>query len=182
MNEILIQAVGLIAISFVFLSFQKNKRINILILMLVGLVIFTIYYVLLGAYIGAIMNVIEAAMVFVAYKKENQKWAQYKLWPFVFIAVFIIAAILNAKSWVDFLPVAAQIMGTIAVWQTNPRTIRFLMLIPRPLWFTYNLSVGAYAGMLAEIIIFVSVVIGIIRFDIIKRRAGRSTQSARLIR
>lgn len=178
MNEILIQAVGFVAVLFVFLSFQKNKRINILILMLVGLLIFTVYYVLLQAYIGAIMNLIEAGMVFVAYKKETQKWAQHKLWPFVFIAVFIIAGILNAKSWVDFLPIAAQIMGTIAVWQTKPRAIRFIMLVPRPLWFTYNLTVGAYAGMVAEIIIFISVVIGIIRFDILKKRAERAAKSS----
>jgi hypothetical protein len=168
MNEITIQTLGLVAVLFIFLSFQKNKRITLLVLMLVGLLIFTVYYILLHAYVGAIMNLIEASMVFVAYKKEDRKWAQYKIWPFLFIAIFIVAGTLNTKSWVDLLPITAQIMGTIAVWQTNPRAIRFIMLVPRPLWFAYNLTVGAYAGMLAEIIITISVVIGIIRFDIFK--------------
>ena len=79
----------------------------------------------------------------------------------------IIAGAVTSKSWVDSFPVLAQIFGTIAVWQTNPRAIRFIMLAPRPLWFIYNLIVGSYAGMATEIFIFLSVVTGIVRFDIL---------------
>ncbi len=76
---------------------------------------------------------------------------------------------LTLKTASDVLPIAAQIFGGIAVWQNNPRSIRFLMLIPRPLWFIYNLFVGSYAGMIAEVFIFTSVLVGIIRFDILRQ-------------
>lgn len=124
--------------------------------------------------LGAVMNLIEACVVFVSYKKETQSWAKRKWWPSVFILLYVIAGLLTAKNVTDFLPVVAQSFGAIAVWQINPRAIRFLMLIPRPLWFFYNFIVGSYAGMTTEVVILASVLIGIVRFDILGRRTKQS--------
>lgn len=169
MNQIFIQGIGVIALLFVIFSFQKNKRVTLLAVMLVGLVLFVVHYSLLGAWTGALMNLIEAGMVFVAYQKETKTWAKKKFWPYIFISLFVIAGLLTAKSLVDFFPVLAQTFGTIAVWQKNPRAIRFIMLAPRPLWFFYNFIVGSYAGMATEVFILLSVLTGIIRFDILRK-------------
>ncbi|HSX01266.1 MAG TPA: YgjV family protein [Candidatus Saccharimonas sp.] len=173
MNPFIVQGIGYLALFFVILSFQKNKRVNILLIMLIGLVLFVVHYALLQAWVGSLMNLIEAAMVFVAYKKEDARWAQKGYWLYVFIGLFFLAGALTAKSVVDFLPAIAQTFGAVAVWQTNPRAIRFLMLGPRPLWFIYNFAVGSYAGMTAEVFILASVLVGIIRFDILRKPAKR---------
>jgi len=173
MNQIIIQGIGYLALLFVVLSFQRNSRPKLLFFMIIGLVLFVVHYALLGAWVGALLNLIEGGMTFVAYRKETDAWAQKRVWPYAFAALFIIAGVVVAKSYVDLLPVIAQIVGTIAVWQTNPKRIRFIMLIPRPLWFTYNLFVGSYAGMTTEVIILLSVVIGAVRFDMIKKRIRR---------
>lgn len=170
MNQIIIQGIGYLALLFVLLSFQKNKRVTLLLLMLTGLILFVIHYSLLHAWTGALMNLVEAGIVFVSYREETDSWAKRKFWPYVFILLYIIAGIITAKSTVDFLPIVAQIFGAIAVWQINPRAIRFLMLLPRPLWFVYNFTVGSYAGMTGEILILTSVLIGILRFDILNQK------------
>ena len=170
MNQIIVQGIGYLALLFVVFSFQKNSRVKILLIMLAGLLIFFVHFVLLNAWTGALMNLIEAAVVFVSYKKETDGWAKKKFWPYIFIILYVVAGLLTAKALIDFLPVVAQIVGAIAVWQTSPRSIRFIMLIPRPLWFTYNLIVGSYAGMTTEIFILISVLIGIWRFDVLKKR------------
>ncbi|MEK7594589.1 MAG: YgjV family protein [Patescibacteria group bacterium] len=167
MDQLIIQSIGFLALFFVVLSFQKNSRGKLLFFMLVGISLFVIHYALLGAWIGSLMNIIEAITVFVAYKKETDSWAQKIFWLYAFVAIFIIAGALTAKSLVDFLPVLAQIFGTIAVWQTKPRNIRLLMLVPRPLWLIYNIAVGSYAGITAEVFILLSVLVGILRFDIL---------------
>ncbi len=167
MNQLLIQGIGFLALIFVILSFQKKKRVTILLLMFVGLLLFVVHYSLLKAWIGALMNLIEVCVVFVSYKKETEKWAKQKFWPYIFIACYIAVGLFTAKTTTDFLPIIAQIFGAIAVWQKNPKTIRFIMLIPRPLWFFYNFIVGSYAGMLTELFILTSVLVGIIRFDIL---------------
>ncbi|MBP9816306.1 YgjV family protein [Candidatus Woesebacteria bacterium] len=167
MNNFIIQGFGYLALIFVIISFQKNTRKTILAIMLTGLLLFVGHYILLGAVTGAVMNLIEAGVVFVAYKKETEKWAQHKWWPIFFISAFIFTGLIVGKNIVDSLPIFAQIAGTVAVYQTRPKAIRFIMLIPRPLWFFYNFSVGSYAGMVAEIFIGASVLLGIIRFDIL---------------
>lgn len=169
MNQIIVQGVGYLALLFSILSFQKNKRIAILLFMLVSLLLYVVHYFLLNARTGALMNLIEAGVVFVAYQKETKAWAQHKFWPYLFSFCFIIAGILTSKTYMGSLPVIAQIFGTVAVWQNNSRAIRFIMLVPRPLWFIYNFTVGSYAGMAAEVFIFLSVVVGIVRFDILKK-------------
>lgn len=169
MNQIAIQGVGFLALAFVLLSFQKNQRVNILLLMLTGLVLFIVHFSLLKAWTGALMNLIEAGVVFVAYKKETDEWAKQKFWPYLFITLYVLAGIFTYKSVVNFLPVIAQTFGALAVWQTNPKTIRQLMLIPRPLWFIYNFVVGSYAGMVSEVLILISVIIGIVRFDFFRK-------------
>jgi len=141
--------------------------------MLTGLLIFVVHYSLLGAWTGALMNFIEAGVVFVAYKKEKESWAKQKFWPYIFIIIFITAGLITSKAAIDFLPILAQIFGTIAVWQKNPKAIRFIMLVPRPLWFFYNLIVGSYAGMATEVFIFFSIAIGIVRFDVLGKSIRR---------
>jgi len=164
-NQVNIQGIGYLALLFVIFSFQKNKRVTILSFMLCGLVLFVVHYFLLRAWTGALMNFIESGMVYVSYQKETKIWAKQKFWPYIFILLFIVAGLITSRTLVGVFPVLAQILGTIAIWQKNPRTIRFIMLTPRPLWFLYNFVVGSYAGMTTEVFIFLSVVTGIVRFD-----------------
>ena len=170
MQEIIGQIIGYLALLVVIYSFQRNKRSTLLFIMLAGLLLFVISYALLRAWTGSLANLIEFGVTFVAYKKENKAWAKKSYWLYVFIGLYILTGALTARSLVDALPIIAQTFGAIAVWQTNTRAIRFLMLIPRPLWFTYNFAVGAQAAMIAEVLIFASVMTGIIRFDILKQK------------
>ncbi len=167
MNPILIQGIGFLALIFVILSFQKKERVTLLLVMFVGLLLFVLHYSLLGAWTGALMNLIEAGVVFVSFKKETALWAKKSFWPYLFIVAYVLTGALTLKSVPDIFPIIAQIFGAIAVWQKNPRTIRFIILVPRPLWFGYNLIVGSYAGMVTEIVILLSVFVSIVRFDIL---------------
>ncbi len=167
MNQIIIQGIGFLALFFVVLSFQKNKRSTLLAIMLAGLVLFVIHFSLIHAWTGAFLNLIEAGMVYISFKRETEQWAKHKFWPYIFIALFIMTGFITSRTWIGILPVIAQTFGTIASYQKSPRAIRFIMLIPRPLWFIYNFSVGSYAGMATEVVILISVIIGIMRFDIL---------------
>lgn len=173
MNQIIIQGIGFLALLFIILSFQANKRSIILKFMIIGVLLYVLHYIFLHAWIGAIMNFLEAGVVYVSHQKETKKWAKKKYWPYVFIILFIVAGEVTSKTFIDTLPILAQTLGTIAVWQKSNKSIRFIMLTPRPLWFAYNFVFGSYAGMASEIFIFLSVVTGIIRFDIF----GKSTKA-----
>ena len=167
MNQMFTQGIGFLALFFVILSFQKRERQALLWVMLMGLLLFVAHFSLLNAWTGSFMNLIEVGIVFVSFKKDAVVWAQWRFWSHIFIFAYIIAGFITFKTVSDILPVIAQIFGAVAVWQKNPHAIRFIMLIPRPLWFIYNFIVGSYAGMVTEVFILLSVVVGIIRFDIL---------------
>ncbi len=166
MNQIVIQGVGGLALFFAVLSPQFKKRSLILLSLIVGLILWVVHYSLLNAWTGAVMNAIEAAVVFVSFQKDTKAWAQRKFWLYVFVIIYIGTGIATGINFVNFLPIVAQIIAAIAVWQNKPRHIRLISLLPQPLWFTYNLIVGSYAGMVAEVFIAVSIVTGIIRLDL----------------
>ncbi len=167
MHQYIAQGVGYAALLFVVLSFQRNKRSAVLSTLLAGALLFTVHFSLLGARTGALMNLIAIGVTFVAYKKGTAAWANRPVWLYVSIGLYVLCGMLIYQRPIDTLPVIGQIFGAIAVWQTNPRIIRFIMLLPRPLWFIYNLAVGSQAGVVAELFITSSVVIGIARFDVI---------------
>ncbi len=167
-NQIITQGVGYIALAFVVLSPQFKKRGWILLSLMAGVSIFVLHYILLGAWTGAVMNAIEAAVAYVSYKKDTEVWAQNKSWLYIFILSYFVAGIATGISFINLLPIIAQIIAAIAVWQKKPKHIRLISLAPRPLWFVYNFIVGSYPGMITEVFIAISTCTGIVRLDLKK--------------
>jgi hypothetical protein len=102
--------------------------------------------------------------------REKHEWLN-KLWiPVMFMLVAWISGILTWNNNLSILPIIAMTIDTWASWSLKPKQIRYLTLIPRPMWMVYDASVSSYPGLIGEIVTFVSVVIGIIRFDILKKQ------------
>lgn len=85
--------------------------------------------------------------------------------PGFFIAAFLIASILTWQGQISVLPMMGMVSGTIAFWQKEARLVRLIGILSPPLWFTYNIIVGSYPGMITEVIILSSNLIGVYRFD-----------------
>lgn len=164
--SILIQGVGYIALLFVIFSFQKNKRSLILLYLIIAQAIFTLHFGLLHAWTAVAMNGIAAIRTYIFYAKDTTKWAKSNLWYYFFIFTFVFAGLITWEGYHSLLPTSAMIVDTTAQWKKETKSIRRIMIIPRPLWFIYNFIVGSYAGMATEIIVLFSILVGIVRFDI----------------
>ena len=169
MSQLVTQSIGFIAAFFIIFSFQKNKRKLILSLFFIGQLLFVIHFGLLGAWTAVGMNIIAALRTFIFNQKEPKSRTKNNFWLYSFILLFWIAGILIWEGYSSLLLIAASTAESYALWKSNTKHIRLLMLIPRPFFFTYNFIVGSYGGMLTEAIVFISVIIGIIRFDVLKK-------------
>ena len=167
-SGIFIQLIGFVAFVLSLLIFQVNKRSSMLRIQMVACLLYAIHFFMLGAYTGAAMNVAGVArnFSFDKLKKSRHSWVL----PILFITIFFIAAILTWQGPRSLLPAIASIGGTLAVWQQNPRMIRLLSLLSPPLWLTYNVLSGSYPGILSEIFLLTSTIVGIYRFDILKQK------------
>mgnify|MGYP001130253951 CR=1 FL=1 len=171
--EIIAQAIGFVAVIVTVSSFQIDNRKTILLLLMVSSSLYSIHFLLLGALTGSALNAINIARNYIFAQKYEYKWANSRLWLLFFIVVFIFAGILTWDGLKTILPVVGMIAGVIAFWMKNTTHIRLLALIAPPCWFIYNFIVGSYPGMVVEVFTVTSIIIAVIRYDILKQKSAK---------
>ncbi len=165
LNFWLIQLIGIAALALTGIAYQGKTRHAILSGQLIGALFFGVHFLLLGAYTGALMNLIIALRNFVFEEKDHRSWANHAVWPPLFMAL---AAAVLALTWqgpISLLPVIATIIATYALWSGKPAFIRELLLFATLLWMPYTLAVGSYAGTITQIVMVISLLFGIARRD-----------------
>lgn len=160
---------GFIALFFVILSFQSKGRDKILFFQFFSSIFYFLNLFLIGALTGAITMMFGIFRNYVFLHKGKKNWASHPVWLFLFLGIFIISGILTYKNVFSILPIAGMCLGTICFWMTNPSYIRWIAALTPPLWITYDYVSGSIAGIILEVIYFIAVITGIIRFDILKQ-------------
>lgn len=161
---ILAQIVGIIAGALCILSFQQNKHKNIIALQLSGGIAFTIHFILLGAYTGAAMNLIDIlrSIVFI---NRGKKWADHIWWVFVFSGLCVLSCILTWIGPLSLLPMGAMILTTISFYLQSPKLVRRVALPASPLWIIYNIATKSLGGIITEAFNICSIIIAMFRHD-----------------
>lgn len=172
MSAAVIQIIGFVGVALLFATFQVNNRKYMLRIFTLAQLVFVLHFYLLGGYTGAAMNLVSA---FRAYSFERFRQHNSIFW--IFLILISLMAALTWQGWVSLLPAIGSGIGTVALWQKNPRYIRLLSLLVSPFWFAYNFLTGSYAGMTGDSIAFISVAIAIYRFDVRKLPNSATSQS-----
>jgi hypothetical protein len=160
-----INAIGGIALVFIFLSWNAKSRKKILTLQAINLVFFTVHYFLLSAYVGAAMCVVSIGRNYVFIKKNEKKWANHWWWFYFFTLISAGVLVIFWKGWITILPVVGIIVGMHALTKDKPSEIRFYMLIACIIWVPYTIVVQSYSGFLSQAIGIISILIGMYRHD-----------------
>ena len=155
------QGIGFIAMALVVWSFQKNDKRKLLWIQALASAVFAIHFILLGAWTGMGMNLIQIPrnLVFAA-KTEKHKW----LWTAVFVGAVIIIGIFTWESPISLMPICSISLSTIVFRMKNPKHIRFCSLPISVLWLIYNIMSWSIAGVMNESFCLLSILIAIIRF------------------
>lgn len=165
MKEIIAQIIGVVALTMAIISFQNNTKKGILIFQLLAGSIFAIHFALLGAYTGAALNAVSVVRNLIFFQKEKHDWAKHKGWLFFFMAVSVATGIWTWDGIFSLFPTLGMVLGSLGFWVDNPAHVRKITFPVSPLWITYNIAKGSYAGIITEIFVMSSIIIGMIRFD-----------------
>ena len=168
--KILTEGVGLLGIIACLLAFQMKKRNAIMFMQLLGVALFGLQLALLKAWTGAILDAISFVRTFIFSKRADKEWAQHPFWLVFFIIVQLATGILTWESFISIFAILGTLLATFALWMKKPKYIRLICLFVGPCWIVYNSVIGAYTGVLNEVIAMTSIVIGIIRYDIKKKK------------
>ena len=185
--DVIVQAIGFIAIAVNILSVQFNSHWLIMLFKSLGSFLFCIQYLLLGAFTGLVMDFIGVIRNFVfAYnvkKGKSNKW-----WIVLFsvlttilgVATIILTwgkTIETLSRWsanvtvltilavfISIISVAAKLITTIGYGAKDPHKVRMINLPSFSLWIIYNITVLSIAGAINDSMSIVSILIAEYRF------------------
>lgn len=161
---LLAQLIGLIGVGLLVATFQVNKRSAILKTQVASCLVWSVYYLLMGAFTGAGMVFLGAIRSYVFDRYRRHEWILEAS-----IFVYAMMTLATWKDWTSMLPFMGILITSVALWQKNPRHIRFISFIPTAFWLPYNFLSGSYMGMVGDVVTFSSVLFGIVRFDVVPR-------------
>lgn len=174
MNPIFAQAVGIVAMFFCVFSFQQKNPKGILILQTVGALLFSLNFLLLGQYIGSILNLLGCIRSILLLKKE--KWHTDNLvWLAIFTVGYVGAYVLTFTVFgeeptlpnlaLQCLPVIGMFSAHLAFRCGDAAKIRKISLVASSSWLIFNVIVVAVGAILCEIFNIISILIAMARFD-----------------
>jgi hypothetical protein len=141
---------------------------------LCGGALFSVNFLLLGATVGGVLNIIATVRAVIFLFKEKLK-ADRLPWFFVFLSLYIAVYVLNFTLWgkeptafnliIEMLPVIGMTALNIGFRLKNASDVRICGLISSPAWLIYNIAAGSWGGILCEIFTLISIFIGMLRHD-----------------
>ena len=173
------QIIGIFGLAFNALSFQQKSKRALIIFQLFGGLLFSIHFLMLGAYTGFLLN---ALCVFraIVYSRKNLKPKPMMIWLCVFTLLYFISYALTFTVFnveitpfnaiIEFVPIVGMCFVTISFGMTSAGKIRTFSTINSCSWLVYNIVHYSIGGIICEVLSLISIVIGIIRYDLKKTK------------
>ena len=154
-------ALGLI-LSIIAFQFKKHK--HIVLLKLSSELTFSIQYILLGAWTGAVLDFISVIRNYLFYRlvKKNISTTPVII---VFGLFVIVTGFITFDGFISLLPIGSKLLTTVSYGMKNEKWLRLITLPSCILWIIYNLFVGSWAGAVTDAITLMSILIAIYKFD-----------------
>ena len=161
---ILAQVLASFAILFWVISILLKNKKNILLMQVIANGIYGIEYLLLGAFSAASMNFLSflRLLVYYFYALLNIKMPKWIL--FVFIALVLLFGIITYDGLISLLPIIITVLYTYAFWQNNLNVARIIYTVAAIIWIYYNYEVGAYVGIIGNILEITTGLISLIKY------------------
>ena len=168
MRLIVAQVIGVLAVVLYLVSFQLKKRKQIVLATCTSNSLYVLQYLLLGAFSGAILDILSTISSFFAGKKRApwlQRYAKLvacTIFALIFVAGLTISIL--QRDWIELLPIAGALLQTGCLWFDDEQTIRKFGLAGAPFWLIYNYISQAYGAAIGSLLTIISTVIAIVRY------------------
>lgn len=164
--ETIIQIIGFLGMLANFISFQFKSHKNILLFRSINEGLFISQYFLLGAFSGAFLNIV-GVIRNIIFTKQVAKEKNTTVSAIIFSIIFTVFGLLTFDGVKSVMLIFAKVLSTIAYSNKNATIIRVVSFLTHIAYLFYNISVFSLAGAISDGILLISLIIGIIRFDIL---------------
>ena len=165
------QSISVVTTIIAILCMQLKKMNIILIFQIAANALAGMTYFFLDGKSGlgiSILAVVQTVVMYFYGKKEKTPhWAV----TLAFCASYVGYSLIVYQNVFDLLPAAAAIFFALSVAQKKPSYYRIFAAINPLFWIMYDIHTLAYVYILMHSEIFISAVLGIIRLDVLSRKA-----------
>ena len=158
------QIIGFLGLFLSIVAFQFKKHQNIVLLKLSSELVFSIQYILLGAWTGAVLDFISVIRNFLFYKFVKKDISTTPV-IIIFGLFVVITGIVTFDGFISLLPIGSKLLTTVSYGLKKEKWLRLITLPSCILWIIYNLFVGSWAAALTDAITLISILIAIFKFD-----------------
>ena len=172
---IVAQLIGFVAMFFSLISFQAKSRGGIIALQILSNSILVVQYFLLGYstgemyYSAVVANFIGLFRNAIYSMRGKWRISRSRIVPAVAIVLFIVSGVFTYKTPFDILPIFSMCVSSVAFFMREERLIRYLSVLVILPWVIYSIYAGNIASIISDSLNLISVIIAILRFDIIRR-------------
>jgi hypothetical protein len=166
--DIVTQLIGALGIIASIAAFQFKKHGTVLIFRTLNEGFFAVQYFLLAAYTGAAVSVIGITRNLI-FKNRIANGKSTSVFIAIFSALFILFGVLTWEGPKSILIIVAKVLSTISYGNKNTTVIRVIGIITTTSWLLYNWYVFSIAGVLCEAFTLTSLIIALLRLDLLPR-------------
>lgn len=170
MNNVIIANIILgIGLIINAIAMQQRKKKQILIGLIVANLICAVSYIILNSYSAVITCFISIMQTCVKYTFDKKEKKVPLILQVIFILTSIVGGILTSKNILDIIPTICLVLYTTSILQSKEKNIRLFTSANILCWVIYDVYIRAYIGILLNSFSLISVIVAIIRYDILKK-------------
>lgn len=167
---IISQIITVLYYAILSLSYLLKDRNKILTANFIAHIGQTSAMIMLNGYTGAAMSAIMMARDLILLIQEKQKAKGKSINEKFDMAVLIITIVLvivltifTYNGLLSLLSVVATLITTFALWQKDVKRYKILGVVAGILWLAYNIFINSIMGIILEIILVISSIIGCVK-------------------
>ena len=161
--NIIAQIFGLGAMVSLFLIYQQKSRNKLIAAKLSADIFGVAHYFCLGGIAGMIPNFIGIFRELVFINRKAKKWANFIIWPIIFIIVNWLLGFRTFHSWYNLLPITASTFVTISLWIDNPKLTKIISIPISSAFLVYDIFINSHIGVINEVISICSIILYFIK-------------------
>lgn len=163
MNDLLIQAIGVVAYSLLAISYLKKTKRQILVFQIFSYISFIIHYYFLNGITAVICNVIGLVALVAIYFFDKYKLKNKLLISIFFISLIIVVNIIAFQNIFSIFPMIAMTIVILSFLFDNENVIRSIGILSIISWLIYAIAYKSYSAILFQGITLINVVISIVK-------------------
>lgn len=167
---IILNAFGVLAIICKVCEYQIRQRKVIFVIAMLAQVFWALYFIFNGDFVSAFASLIAFVSVSIFSQRTKHKWAKSVCWLILFLVVQVSVATITFKTWKDIFSLTAGVLGVFTYYCIDLKKYRILSLFYSLAWLFNSIFKIYPVALASDVFSTISVSIGILRYDILKRK------------